>query len=193
MSHGLNADGMPYDMARATFYPMRQGLELTTAGLGGGQLAAAQADSELNRFTMATADTFYWWFDPQGDLWYFDWAKDVHAAVLFDSSGGAADTGIIWKVGIKGVAVDEAVSDGAVSADGSTTFDAATISATSDLHKAGPRHLNMPNTIASDDLAMLWCELDADGDADGDEVGLIAVRLYGTYNPMSGGGWRDKT
>jgi hypothetical protein len=193
MSQGLNEKGLPYGQARATFYPMREGLTLTTAALGGGDLAEAQADSELNCLQMTTADTFYWWFDPQGDLWYFDWSQDVHAAVIFKSSGGDADTGIIWKVGIKGVAVDELIGDGASTPDGSCTLDPATISTASDLHKAGPRHLNMPASIADDEIAMLWCELDDDGDASGDEVGLISVRLYGTYNPMSAGGWRDRT
>jgi hypothetical protein len=180
-------------LAKKTFFTQREGLTLTTAGLGGGDLAEAQADAELNSFRMTTADTFYWWVDPVGDLWNFDLARDIWAAVLYESAGGAADAGIVWKVGIKGVAEGIVLTDGAVSADGSKTFDAETVTATSGVERAGPGHLNMPNTLVNDELAMLWCELDDDGDAAGDEIGLIAVRLYGTLNFCSSSGQVEQT
>ncbi len=188
----IHDDALALTLAKRFFPVCREGLTLTTAALGGGQLAEAQADSNLNGLTMATADVFAWWVDPVGDLDNFDLAKDIWAQVLYTAvGGGAADTGVIWKVGLKGIAVDEAIVAGVTAPDGSKTLAAEVLSISGDLHKSLIAPLDMVGALVDDDMAQLYCELDDSGDASADEIVLIGVRLYGTRKlcvPVGGGG-----
>lgn len=166
-----------------TFYPAgRFGLVNTdvSAGVGGQKAQVSVAAVELNGLTMATGDDIYMWLDPKGDLWDFDLTKDLHVALVIESAGGAADADIDFTVHLKGVAATIALTDAKVSADGTITFDAVTITTVGGIQVVPAKHANVAGLFSADEMILMAITLADSGDASADEIRLIAVRVFGT-------------
>lgn len=151
-------------------------------GAGGAtELTGAVAAAEMTRLPMATADELYFAFDCVCELGDFDLTKDIHCQVLFDTSGGAADTGIDFTAHAKGLLDGVAWTDTKVSADGTITFPAKTTTAgTGSIEKTAWQAFDIgAAAIESDEVLGVAITLADSGDASADEIGLLAVRLRG--------------
>lgn len=158
----------------------------------GGQVAAAQADSETHGVSMATSDEIYWLVDPVSDLWMFNLAKDIAAEVVYTSTGGTADTGVDWSLAIKGYVEDAAFGDCKSTPDGSITFAAETTLAAGDIMVTPRRGFALAAAdLVGDQMAAVALTLSDSGDASADEIVAMCVRLYGELQITDTSGLRQ--
>jgi hypothetical protein len=177
MGRVINDHAVAWKFGYKVFYPQQTGLVLTTASEGaGGQLAANSGDGQLISMTMATADEVFWMLSID-DLADVDLSNDIQCRVTYDNSSAGSDTGVIWKVVMKGFAAGIALSDAAATPDGSATFAAAAPVASGGLMQTEWAALGVAGELASDAMVTVGVQLTDDGTTTADELELIALSL----------------
>ena len=164
-------------------------------GLGSGtpSLAEIVAAANVVGLAMDAADDITWLLT-QADLWNFDLTNhDILAEIIYASTGGAADTGIVWKAFIKGIAAAAALSAVTTSADGTITFATETDTGADAIDVTERQAFNVAGLLSSDPLIGVTAELDSIGIAAADEIHLICMNLYGTHAMCSAAGRRELT
>ena len=163
-------------------------------GLGSGtpSLAEPVAAANVVGLAMDAADDITWLLT-QAALWNFDLSRDILAEIIYASTGGAADTGIVWKAFIKGIAAAAALSAVTTSADGTITFATETDTGADAIDVTERQAFNVKGLLDSDLLIGVTAELDSIGIAAADEIHLICVNLYGTHAMCSAAGRRELT
>ena len=114
------------------------------------------------------------------ELWDLDLSKELEARLIYESAGDAADTSVVFKGWIKGVALGEALSDAKSSEDGTCTWTEPALGGADKLEATNWEGLGVAGKLGDDTLLMFAVECDADGDCDADELILLALQLRGT-------------
>lgn len=164
---------------------------ITTLGAGTPAIAHdGVAASEQAVLAMDTADEAY----GRTTLpWYIDPAYDLHAQLAFQVDE-ASKSDIDWALWVKRLAAGGESSDAKVSSDGNVAFVAASNTDLGEYVVTERKALDVAGLFTDPtDLMQFAVELDDNGDASADKVGLIFVRFYGTAGLMSSLGVRQAT
>lgn len=145
-------------------------------GVGGQQAEVSAGAANYNGISMATADTVYFLLTPRWDM---DLSRDFWATIGWEMPTGT-DTGVIWKLDMKGVAKGEAVSDAIVAPDASKVFGAVSGNGVnSAICEAGPAAMACAGLFqpagVPDKVIQCAVTLNNSGDASADEIRLLYV------------------
>ena len=145
-------------------------------GVGGQQAEVSPNTCEYNGVTMATSDELYFLLNPR--KWDCDFSRDIQALIGFQLTTGA-DTGVLWDLHMKGVAVGQALSDAKASADATKAFPAVSGvpagSVNDGLLETVWASMNCAGLFVGDSMIQCAVTLTNSGDAAGDEIRLLYV------------------
>jgi len=177
MGRIINDHAVAWKYGHKVLYPSQIGLVSTAASRGaGGQLAAADGDTQITDLTMDSGDEVFWLFsiDDWADA---DLSKDIQCRITWYCDT-AADTGFVWKAFMKGMAAGAALSDAAASSDGAITFASQDSDGADLLMRTEWAGLGVAGELSSDAIVTFGVELDDAGTAAGaDETHLVCVSL----------------